>query len=114
MKCYKDSTGHLHRTQAEAKASGHPFETEIVPNDQQGLIDYMNALRLFPDPPEFIEIAAAEEHADRGLNDTWPGDTIKVRNPDYQNGHPTTPFMKSRDPAAVFTCTHCGKANSNG
>jgi len=114
MKCYKDSTGHLHRTQAEAKASGHPFETEIVPNDQQGLIDYMNALRLFPDPPPDAEIPDEKQWtfapgaAERFVNEALEQSGV------YENGHPTTPFMGSRDPRAVFTCTHCGKANSNG
>ena len=118
MKSYKDDRGVFHRTQAEAKASGVPFEMVDIPTDHAGLIAFVNRLSVpVPPPspaPEFIEIKATEEHADRGLNDTWPGDTIRVRNPDYQNGDPTTPFMGSRDPRAVFTCTNCGKDNSNG
>jgi hypothetical protein len=108
LKCYKDSSGQLHRTQAEAKASGLKFETEIVPNDQQGMIDYMNALRA-PTSPEPSFHPASEDEAQRGLNDVWPGDPYPDR--PYQNGDPTTPYMGSRDPAARFTCTNCGKAN---
>jgi hypothetical protein len=34
-------------------------------------------------------------------------------NSDYRNGEPTRTFMKSRDPAAIFMCIHCGCQNHN-
>lgn len=116
MKCYIDTTGRLHRTQADAKASGLPFEVEIVPNDQQSLIDYINA-RSAPAPaPTSIMRPATEEEAQRGLNNTWPGDMIYTspdQVPPHKNGDKTFVFMGSRHPQAIFMCTHCGRQNHN-
>jgi hypothetical protein len=108
MKCYRDDTGALHRTQADAKASGRPFEPEIIPNDQQGLIDYINAQRARAQPStmeEFISQHAVVVRAPEGDPELRAA---------YQNGDPTTPYLGSRDPAARFTCTACGKNNFNG
>lgn len=109
MRMYRTQSGAWCRTQAEGKASGEPFEPIDVPTDHSGLVQFLNSLRANPPEPELIEIEATEEHAGRGLNDIWPGDKIKV----YANGQPTQPFMKSRDPAAIFTCTECGAKNHN-
>lgn len=115
MKSYRNERGVFYRTQTEAKASGSPFTMVDIPTSHAELIEFVNSLAVpapAPEPePEFIEIEATEEHAGRGLNDIWPGDTIKVRNPAYKNGDPTTPYMKSRDPRAVFTCRNCGVVN---
>lgn len=106
MKAYRDNHGVFYRTQAEAKASGRPFDVEIIPNDQQGLIDYMNAIR----PPErFNSMTVSFVDPDKDFEVT----TEVIEASPYRNGDPTTPFMKSRDPSAIFTCTQCGANNRN-
>lgn len=110
LKCYKDTTGKLHRTQAEAKACGQPFKEEIVPNDQQGLIDYINAIRDQQAPEYFPDDEDDADHLSEIIEiGSVPFDPAKA----YRNGDPTTPFLKSRDPAAIFTCTSCGASNVN-
>ena len=111
MKSYKDSRGVWHRTRAEAKATGFPFELIDIPTDHAGLIEFVNSLTIAPPAPapstmeEFISQHAVVVRAPEGDPELRAA---------YQNGDPTTPFMKSRDPRAVFTCTNCGKDNSNG
>lgn len=119
MRSYRDERGVFHRTQLEAKASGFPFEMFDIPTDHAGLIEFVNKLSIpVPAPsqaeePEWITRPAEVGEAQHGLNDVWVGDMISVRNPAYQNGDPTTPFMGSRDPAAIFTCVQCGANNRN-
>lgn len=109
MKCYIDNTGRLHRTQAEAKASGRPFEVEIVPNDQQSLIDYINKVR---DPVREPEGTEAPE-----TPGATPSGNMVYTSPDqlppHKNGDTTYRFMGSRNPEAIFMCVHCGRQNHN-
>jgi hypothetical protein len=86
MRAYLDNSGVYHRTKTGLKA---PFEPVEVPTDHAGLIDFIN--RVVPRPTDLPEPAAQP----------------------YQNGHPTTLFMKSRDPAAIFTCKTCGTNNAH-
>lgn len=133
MKSYLDQRGVYHRTQADAKASGFPFEMVDIPTDHAGLIDFVNRLSVPVPPPVMVDqihdeqqwvcapgaaaafmVKAAE---DMGLYDGRANEVkASFREPErgYQNGDPTTPFMGSRDPRAVFTCRNCGKDNSNG
>lgn len=93
MKSYRDERGVFHRTQADAKASGFPFELVDIPTDHAGLIDFVNRLSVPVPPPA-------------------PAPTPDEASP-YRNGDPTRPFMGSRDPSAIFTCTTCGANNRN-
>lgn len=43
MRLYKDATGVIVGTQAEARRMGKDWEQIDVPTDKQGLIDYLNA-----------------------------------------------------------------------
>lgn len=91
MRFYRDDTGLFHRTQAEAKASGHPFEPVDVPVDHHGLTGFLNGL-----------VSAAKPAA--------PAAAVPAPGEPYQNGMPTRPFMGSRDPAAPSTCPTCGRS----
>lgn len=93
MKSYRDERGVYHRTQAEAKASGFPWEMIDIPTDHAGLIEFVNSLAVAVPIPEPESRQWTEE--------------------EYRNGLPTHVFMKSRDPAAVFTCVICGHNNRN-
>lgn len=102
MKSYQDDTGKFHRTQADAKASGRPFELVDIPTDHAGLITFINDIGGRIVSVDHEEVVA---HFDQP-SELFDG-------PAYQNGHPTSTFMKSRDPAAVFVCTNCGHSNRN-
>lgn len=91
MKCYINTAGRLYRTKAEAPPDA---QVEIVPNDQQSLIDYINARTATAAPP-------TEEGA---LIYTSPDQV-----PPFKNGS----FMGSRHPQAIFMCVHCGRQNHN-
>lgn len=120
MRMYRGQSGAWFRTQSEGKASGEPFEPVDVPTDHAGLTAFLNRLAVPVPPPE----PAAPEHPFtmvpgagakmmlQAAENMGLYDDPATRRP-YQNGHPTTPFMGSRDPRAVFTCTNCGKDNSN-
>lgn len=111
MKSYKDQRGVYHRTQAEAKASGVPFEMVDIPTSHAELIEFINQIRQ----EQPVALSGDEGAADSHLTPTpQVADDGDGPAPPYENGHPTVPFMGSRDPRAVFTCTNCGKDNSNG
>lgn len=103
MKSYRDSTGKFHRTQAEAKASGHPWELVDIPTDHAGLIAWANDLG-----GRIVSVTHDETAIDLPM-----GVELEDGPASYTNGQPTGVFMKSRDPAAVFTCTNCGHVNRN-
>lgn len=124
MKSYKDSRGVWHRTQAEAKATGFPFEMRDIPTDHAGLIAFVNSLAApapaattEPDPSWGMLTEGAQWSEEQAAQMRANEITATFRDPspdwDYKNGDPTTPFMKSRDPRAVFICTNCGKPNAN-
>lgn len=99
MKSYRDDTGVFHRTQAEAKASGHPFEPVDIPTAHQELVDFVNGL-----------LGPAEETLPR-MDFERPVIREQASATDYQNGDPTRVVLKSRDPMAQFTCRACGVVN---
>ena len=117
MKAYRDERGVFHRTQADAKTAGLPFEPVDIPTSHAELIDFVNSL-LAPKPTtmeEFISQHAVIVRAPEGdpeLRAAYRSvpNSIEVS---YRNGDPTTPFLKSRDPAAIFTCRSCGANNRN-
>ena len=115
MKSYRDDRGVFHRTQAEAKASGFPFTMVDIPTSHAELIDFVNRLAVPVPPPEAPQWT--EEEAQRMLRPTDSAEQLANAvlgdSSPYKNGDPTTPFMKSRDPRAIFTCTNCGKPNAN-
>lgn len=94
MKFYIDSKGTHHRTQAEAKASGLPFEMRDISTSHQDLCDYLNSLITPVSEPE-------------------PSLQLQTEPAAYKNGDPTFVFMKSRHPEAIFMCVHCGRQNHN-
>lgn len=110
MKAYLHPDGHHSRTQADAKANGQPFEMIDIPTDHVGLIAYINGVRAAP--------VGLPEPGDDSDPDNFER-TMSIGRPpgreasQYQNGEPTTVFMGSRDPAAIFTCTQCGHNNRN-
>lgn len=134
MKAYLHPDGHHSRTQADAKATGQPFELIDIPTDHAGLIAYINGVRAAPTglpelgeggapgrfdqtmdigrPPGRERLPVMVEDAD-GLHPLPDPDPQLLQALQYRNGDPTTSFMKSRDPSAIFTCTSCGANNRN-
>lgn len=111
MKGYQNTAGHFFRTQAEAKANPLPFEQVEIPTDHAGLIAFLNSLRA-PPPPAGIVGIDIETDGDTIIASLSPEmEALWQASRPYQNGDPTTPYMGSRDPAARFTCTNCGKVN---
>lgn len=98
MRMYRGHDGTWFRTQGEAKGSEQPFEPVEVPTDHKGLTDFLNTLNVPEREPEPVSpLQIAPDDPDR----------------EYQNGDPTSLFMKSRDPKAIFMCVHCGRQNHN-
>lgn len=115
MKSYRDDTGRFHRTQADAKASGRPFEPIDIPTSHQELIDFVNNLIKVTEPaPEAISHTCDVCHGDGPADGGICGGcgTGYSTPPPYKNGDPTVPVMKSRDPMARFTCRTCGTVNA--
>lgn len=110
MRMYRGRTGVWFRTQSEGKASGEPFEAVDVPTDHAGLTKFLNSLAA---PPPSPAPDPSWDMLTEGVQ--WSEEQAALmQDRPYKNGHPTTPFMGSRDPRAVFTCVNCGKDNSNG
>lgn len=114
MKSYRDSTGKFHRTQADAKASGHPWELVDIPTDHAGLIAWVNDLG-----GRVVAVTHDETSVDLPmgveLHDGPASDVVTSSDQlaPYTNGQPTSTFLRSRNPIAIFTCTECGHLNRN-
>ena len=107
MKMYRDAQNTFYRTQADAIASGKEWEPIEVPTDHKGLCNFLNAIQP---PLEMLKISGPTTEQMLAEID-FSAVEQRVLATAYENGQPTTPYMGSRDPGALFTCTHCGKDN---
>ena len=103
MKSYRNERGVFYRTQTEAKASGLPFTMVDIPTSHAELIEFVNGLAVPAPAPEPMPDTDWIEQ---------PDGSLVFNDAPYKNGDPTTPYMKSRDPRAVFTCRNCGANNA--
>lgn len=120
MQFYRDTNGTFHPTQALAKATKLSFKGIEVPTDKPGLCEFLN---LMNPPPEYLpqirdimsrppgELAQGEptEQLFSEVLEQAPTEDLEP----YREGEPSGIFAKSRDPAAIFNCTFCGKQNRN-
>lgn len=61
MNLYLTAKGRFVGTQAEAKADGKGWTLEVVPVDKEGLIAYLNAMKVAPVTEAVAAVAAVAE-----------------------------------------------------